>query len=60
MGIQKVIKGHIVVTLVLDRSVMKQLLMSRGLLSHVLLAESADMSVDVLGVLQREILVSYL
>lgn len=60
MGIQEVIKGHIVVTLVLDRSVMKQLLMGRGLLSHVLLAESADMSVDVLGVLQREILVSYL
>lgn len=51
MGIQEVIKGHIVVTLVLDRSVMKQLLMGRGLLSHVLLAESADMSVDVLGVL---------
>lgn len=34
--------------------------MSRGLLSHVLLAESADMSVDVLGVLRREIPVSYL
>ena len=51
LGIQEVIKGHIVVTLVLDRSVMKQLLMGRGLLSHVLLAESADMSVDVLGVL---------
>ena len=51
LGIQEVLKGHIVVTLVLDRSVMKQLLVSRGLLAHVLLAESADMSVDVLGVL---------
>ena len=53
LGIQEVLKGHIVATLVLDRSVMKQLFMSRGLLSHVLLAESADMSVDVLGVLSR-------
>lgn len=60
LGIQEVLKGHIVVTLVLDRSVMKQLFMSRGLLSHVLLAESADMGVDVLGVLKRGILVSYL
>lgn len=54
LGIHEVIKQHIVVGVELQGSVVEQVLVDRGADAHVLLAQTTDMGVDVMGVLPDE------
>lgn len=54
LSIHKVIKQHIVIAVDLERSVVEQVFVDRGADAHVLLTETADMGVDVMGVLSVE------
>lgn len=51
LGIQEIVKQEIMASLFIDGSILQYLLLGRGMQSHVLLAESANMGVDVVSVL---------
>lgn len=60
LSVQEVVKLHIVLPLVLDGSILEDLLVGRRALSQVLLAEGTGMGVEAPGVLEESVYISYL
>lgn len=60
LSVQEVVKQDIVLPLVLDGSILEDLLVGRRALSQVLLAKGTGMGVEAPGVLEESVYISYL